>query len=223
MRKYTTKPLDLISSRLTKEDWRILKSLSNPKKIQDFLNQLPFNFERQRETNRSPALVIKKNKAHCFEGALLAAASFWIHGRRPLLLDLTTVPPDFDHVVALFMENGRWGAVSKTNHAVLRYREPVYKNVRELAMSYFHEYFLNDGFKTMRGFSDPFDLSSFSTKLRRFDNAQWIATKEDLYELTLALDNSPHHPVLLPGQERRLRRADEIERKASLLTEYKKW
>lgn len=201
-------------SGLDHKEWQLLKRLSTPAKVQDFLNSLRFNFEKQGETHRSVKGVLKHKEAHCFEGALLACAAFWIQGQKPLILDLKTVRPDFDHVVALFKINGHWGAISKTNHAVLRYREPVYKSIRELAMSYFHEYFLNDGRKTLRSFSKPFDLSKYGN--------EWLITKENLAWLAYELDQSPHTKILSPKQIKGLRRADKIERKAGEAVEYRK-
>ena len=189
-----------------------LKNLSTPVKVQDFLNKLPFNFEKHGETHNSVEVSLKRNKAHCFEGALIAAAALALQGRRPLLLDLVTVRPDFDHVVALFKEGRYWGAISKTNHAVLRYRDPIYKSVRELAMSYFHEYFLNNGKKTLRSFSKPFDLSKLGTN--------WITTEENLADLAYTLDISPHSNILSPKQVRNLRKAEKIETQAGKITEY---
>jgi len=189
----------------------ILKKLNSPSKVQDFLNDLKINFEKDGETCRSPLMTLRTKKAHCMEGALLAAAIFWQHGRPPLLLDLKTTNDDNDHVVALFKEGGRWGAVSKTNHAVLRYRDPIYKNIRELAMSYFSEYFLDSGVKTLRSYSAPFDLSRYGD--------EWLTTKENLWNLTDALDTSKHFPIL-KGNSARLRRADPIEIKAGKLTDY---
>ncbi len=189
-----------------------LKSLNTPRKIQDFLNKLPINFERHGHTVYSPLLVFQKNKAQCLEGALLAAAALWYHGRKPLLLDLKTSNNDLEHVVALFKEDNGWGAISKTNHAVLRYREPVYKTMRELAMSYFHEYFLNTGHKTMRSFSRPFDLRKYGVG--------WIMAKEHLWHISDDLDACPHYPILTPKQIRNLRPADPIEIEAGKLTEH---
>jgi hypothetical protein len=123
---------------------KIFKKLSTPQKIQDFLNSLKFNFEDDGETCMSPRQVLLKGKAHCMEDAMFAAAALEFHGHKPLILDLraTERPYDSDHVVAVFKKFGCFGAISKTNHAVLRYREPIYKSIRELALSYFHEYFL---------------------------------------------------------------------------------
>ncbi len=158
--------------------------------------------------------MLKHDKAHCFEGALLAAAALWIQGRKPLLLDLVTIRPDFDHVVALFEMDGHWGAVSKTIHSVLRYRDPIYKTIRELAMSYFHEYFLASGKKSLRKYSDPYDLS-----LEKID---WLTGTKDLFALAHKLDLSPHHNILTPKQVRGLRKAEEIEVNATCDVEWKR-
>src|SRR3989344_2236389 len=129
----------------TKKEEALLQKLNTPAKVQDFLNSLPFNFERRGETLSSPLFTLRRGTAHCFEGALLGAYILSLHGFRPALVHLEATNDDYDHVVTLFKVRGLWGALSKTTHAVLRYREPIYKNVRELVMSYFHEYFLDDG------------------------------------------------------------------------------
>lgn len=208
------KPLAKEASKLDAKSWTTLKKLSTPSKIQDFINKIPFNFDSEKETYMSPARVLKENKAHCFEGALLAALALWIHGEKPLILDLRTAKGDIDHVVTLFKRNGKWGAISKTNHAVLRYREPVYLDERELVMSYFHEYFLSDGKKTLRRYSNPFDLSKIGTK--------WITDEEELFHLVDLLDESKHFDILSPKQIRNLRKADEIEIKAGKIEEWKR-
>jgi hypothetical protein len=136
-----------------------------------------------------------------------------MHGERPLILDLQSVPTDDDHVVALFRQRGRWGAISKTNHAVLRYREPIYRTTRELAASYFHEYFLDDGRKTLRSYSRPFDCA------RQRDGA-WVAAEDDLRDLADALDTSPHIPLLDRRMIAGLRRADAIEIRAGKHVEW---
>ncbi|TAL50242.1 hypothetical protein EPN81_03260 [Patescibacteria group bacterium] len=198
---------------LTKEEVKILKSLIRPRRVQDFLDTIPINFEEEGDTVLSPRRVLREHRAHCIEGALLAACAFALQGRRPLLLDLTSAHHDDDHVVALFQEQGRWGAVSKTNHAVLRYREPVYRTVGELAMSYFHEYFLHDGRKTLRSYSRPVDLSRF--------HRGWMVEEENLWYIVDALNNAPHTDILRPGQGNALRRADAIEIDAGKLTQWK--
>jgi hypothetical protein len=197
------------------EELKIVRALSTPAKIQDFVNLIPINFSKNGDTLYSPRRVLRERKAHCVEGALLAAAALQRIGHKPLLMDLKTVEGDSDHVVALFKEKNRWGAISKTNHIVLRYREPVYASPRELAMSYFHEYFLDTGKKTMRSFSRPFDLSRNVRK-------DWMIAEDDLWEIALALDDSPHENILAQGQARRLRNADPIEIQAGKIEEWHK-
>ena len=207
-------------SGLDHKDWQLLKSLDTPAKIQDFINSLKFNHEWRGETHRSVKEALRYREAHCFEGALLAATALWIHGYKPLLLDLVADKSDFDHVVAIFSDKGGpasggkvcWGAISKTNHAVLRYREPIYKTARELALSYFHEYFLKNGKKTLRKFSKPFDLSRYGTV--------WVSGDENLAWLAHALDASPHTDILTPKQISSLRKADKVEIEAGEIVEY---
>lgn len=202
-------------SGLNQKETSVFKRLNTPKKIQDFLEKLPINFEPKGDTLMSPRRVLRERTAHCIEGALFAAAVFWFHGEQPLLLDLTAASYDDDHVVALFRKNGHWGAVSKTNHATLRYREPVYRSIRELAMSYFHEYFVNDGEKTMRGYSRPFNVL-------RFGGYDWVTSEEDLWHIAEELNDSPHHQILTRSMLAGLRRADPIERNAGKLTHWRK-
>ncbi len=162
---------------------------------------------------RSPLETLKHSMAHCLEGALLAAAALWYHGEEPLLLDLETTLQDQSHVVALFKRNNRWGALSKTNHAVLRYRDPVYTTVRELALSYFNEYFLNSGVKTMRSFSKPFLLTKFPD--------DWLTTTKPLWHIERALVRSPHEKIAPVRTLRKLRKADVIEITAGKIIEWR--
>lgn len=178
----------------------MLQKLSSPQKIQDFLDTLPINFELSGETYMSPRRVLREKIAHCFEGALFAAAALAYHGKKPLLLDLKSIDTDQDHVVALFKVAGRWGAISKTNHAILRYRDPIYLSVRELAMSYVNEYIMDDGRKSMRSYSAPFDLSVY-------EPSAWITSEEDLVSLVDALNDSKHFPIAPEKTMRRMRRA----------------
>lgn len=199
----------------TREELAILNKLKTPAKIQDFLNSIPANFEPNGDELKSPRRVLRENTAHCIEGALLAAAALRLHGQEPLLMDLKSAASDKDHVVALFRSNGYWGAMSKTNHGVLRYREPIYKTPRELALSYFHEYFLDDGTKTLRSYSVPFDLS-------RFDHHHWMTSEEDLWDIGAALDDARHVPLLPRTHIPRMRKADLIEREMGKMTEWKR-
>jgi hypothetical protein len=201
---------------LTTQEKRMFDKLSSPAKIQDFLNALRINFEKRGPTLYSPRLVLKKRIAHCFEGALLAAAALWYHGEKPLLLDLTPYEPDEGHVLALYRRNGHWGALSKTNHATLRFRDPVYRTIRELALSYFHEYFLNKtGEKTLHSFTPrPFSLLAFGTS--------WVTSEEHLWRIHDAINKAPHARFIPKGNARYIRKADPIERKTGAIVEWKK-
>ena len=206
---------DRLKSVLAPKERRLFDKLSTPQKIQDYLDTLPINFERKSETYMSPSRVVRAKTAHCFEGALFAAAVLAYHGQKPLLLDFRTIPSDEDHVVALFKQYSYWGAISKTNHAILRYREPVYESVRELAMSYFHEYLMWDGRKSLRAYSKPFDLSKYAPE-------RWITADEELFWLVEALDKSRHFPIVPKKNLRLLRRAYPIELQAMKLIEWKR-
>lgn len=194
------------------KEFSIFKRLTSPGKVQDFIDAIPMNFEKKGETCCSPLMALRHNEAHCLEGALLAASIFWCHNQRPLLLDLVSAENDHDHVVALFRAGGRWGAVSKTNHAMLRYRDPVYKSVRELAMSYFNEYFIDSGEKTMKSYSAPFNLARFGQ--------DWLVSEKNLWEIGAALDDSRHYEILEKGMSKKLRPADAIEVKANKIKQW---
>jgi hypothetical protein len=204
--------LDFRHSGLNKSEWSLLSRLDTPAKVQNFLDTIPFNFELSGETIKSVRYSLATREIHCFEGALIAAAALWIQGRPPLLMDLVSLEPDYDHVLALFKQRGKFGAVSKTNHSVLRYRDPIYRDERELAMSYFHEYFLDSGIKTLRQFSIPFDLRKFGTS--------WLISEENLFDLSHALDTSSHKKVISTVEIKGLRKADKILRQVTNLTEW---
>lgn len=202
-------------SPFSKSELAALKKLSTPIKIQDFLDKTPMNWEKRGETYMSPRRALKARKMHCMEGALFAAAALWLREEKPLLLDLKTKGDD-DHVVALYRRNGYWGAISKTNHAALRFRDPVYKTIRELALSYFNEYFRNnDGKKTLASYSaKPFDL-------RRF-GVNWMTDEEDLVSIVDAVDSAPHRQVYPKKNCRFIRPADKMERRAGRFIEWKR-
>lgn len=139
------------------------------------------------------------------EGALLSSVCLMLQNKEPLILSLKVIKDDYDHVVALFKENGYWGAISKTNHVVLGYRDPIYKTIRELALSYFHEYFLvKTGEKTLRGYSKPINLKQFGE--------DWITSSEDLFPIAIKIADAYHFPIIPKRNEKFLRKATEIER-----------
>ena len=198
---------------LSPAEKKIFQKLSTPQKIQDYLDTLPVNYELGGETYMSPRRVLKEKTAHCFEGALFAAAALAYHGYKPLLMDLRTAHTYEDHVITLFKTNRLWGAISKTNHPILRYRDAVYRSPRELAMSYFHEYVESDGKKALREYSAPFDLA-------RLKPARWVTASDDLFWLVERLDKSKHFPIAPKKALRALRDATAFERKAMDVVEW---
>jgi hypothetical protein len=188
---------------LTKEEENILKKLDTPHKIQIFLDNIPRNFEPNGDTCLSPRKVLKENRCHCIEGAMLAYTAFLVQKKKAFILDLTANSNDFDHVIVIFKEEGYWGAISKSNYAVLRYREPIYRTIRELVMSYFNEYIDKVGNKTLRSYSKPINLKKIGYK--------WITAEEDVWEVPNLLIETKHYPVLNKKQIRNLKKADPIE------------
>jgi len=160
---------------LNKQELALYRRLNTPEKIQKYLDDLPYNKERDGETCRGPRRVIRDNTAHCFEGALFGAAALRMNRMEPLILDLESVRDD-DHVIAIYRTNGCWGAIAKSNYAGLRFRSPVYRTLRELALSYFEHYYNLDGEKTLRAYSRPVNLS-------RFDKIGWMTSEEDLWSM----------------------------------------
>ena len=197
---------------LDEAEGRVLRALATPRQIQDYIASLPANFEPDGATLRSVRGVLKHRRAHCLEAAFTAACALWLHGEPPLLMDLTAAKGDADHVVTLFRRGGCWGAISKSNHVWLRWRDPVYRSLRELAMSYFHEY--TDGTrKTLRTYSRAVDL-------RRFAPATWVTNDEDCWDVGAALDDARHYRLISPAQAARLELRDEIEVKAGRILQY---
>jgi hypothetical protein len=198
---------------LTPAEHRAFARLDTAQKLQIFIERLPPNFELRGETTMSPRRMLKARTAHCSEAAIFAAAVFAYHGQPAWLMDLRALPSDDDHVVALFKQRGLWGAISKVNHAVLRWRDPIYRSPRELAMSYAHEYNLNGGKKSLLTYSRPFNLM-------RYAPALWVTASEDLDWLLVALDDSPHLPLAPKGALVQRRRSTRVELKSQDVTEW---
>ncbi len=147
------------------------------------------------------------------EGAMFAAAALEFLGFEPLLVDLRAAKHDFDHVIAVFKQYGGWGSISKTNHGVLRYREPIYRDIRELAVSFFHEYFDGKGRKNLREYSNPVNLL-------KFNKLDWRTSEEDLWDIPYALENTKHFKIITDEQIKNLRKADGIEIKTGKIVEW---
>jgi len=181
----------------TKAELATLRRLSTPERIQRFLDDLAYRAEGDAVC---PRRVLVERRAHCFDGALLGAAALRRLGHPPALLDLRAVRDD-DHVLALFRVDGCWGAVAKSNFVGLRFREPIHRTLRELALSYFEQYFNLDGEKTLREYSAPLSL-------RQFDRLGWESSDQPIPLLNDRLDGLPHRSLLTAAQARRLAAVD---------------
>jgi len=181
----------------TTSESEFIHKFKKPYDIQVFLDSVPYNPSAE---CRSPRKIIAGQKAHCFEGALFAAAMLRELGFKPLIIDMMAENDD-DHVIAVFKIRGCWGAIAKSNTTALKYREPVYRSIRELIMSYFDFYFNTLGDKSLRSYSRPVDLS-------RFDKKRWTQTDSDLEYIGDYLTGITHYPVLDAGYTGQLQRVD---------------
>ncbi len=182
----------------TPAELRKLRSLKNPYGIQTFLDTLPYHLE---DTAWSPRKVLAHQTAHCLEGAIFAAAALRANGYPPLLLDFEA-DHDTDHVIAIYREDGGWGSIAKSNYAGCRWREPVYRTLRELALSYFDTYFNMRRERTLRRYSRP-------VSLRRFDRQHWMTTENPVWFIVYHLFDIKHYPLITTQQGKRLHRVDE--------------
>ncbi len=190
----------------TPRERRILDRLSTPARIQAWLDGLVYRAETPAAC---PRRVMRERRAHCYDGALFAAAALRRIGHPPALLDMRAVRDD-DHVLAVFRVGGRFGAVAKSNFAGLRFREPVFRSLRELVMSYFEEYFNSAGEKTLREYSGLL-------RLAQFDRLGWMFRDEPLQYVSDRLDALRHRRLLTPAMERRLSRVDRRSMDAGML------
>jgi hypothetical protein len=191
---------------------RKFKSFKDPYGVQKFLDDTPYHLA---DTAWSPRAVLREQTSHCLEGAIFAAAALRVLGFPPLVLDFEA-ENDTDHVLAVYRLKGHWGAVAKSNYSGCRYREPVYRSLRELAMSYFNIYFNMRGERTLRTYSRPVNLA-------RFDRLEWMTTEKPIWFIPIYLCDIPHTRLLLPGMSKRLHRVDERLFRAEILGKALKW
>jgi hypothetical protein len=179
------------------EDLRTLRALNTSAKIQKFIDGIEYQYA---DTAWSPLRVLRERKGHCMEGALLAAAALRVNGRPPLLMDLEAVHDD-DHVVAVYRDHGLWGGIAKSNFAGLRFRAPIYRTLRELALSYFEHYYNLRGERTLRAYSLPVNL-------KRLDAQHWMTSEEDVWCVPELLIAAKHYPLFPHRVARALPRLD---------------
>jgi hypothetical protein len=186
---------------------RIFGRLTTPARLQSFLDDLPYSGE---DIYRCPLRVLRDRRGHCYDGAVLAAAALWRMGYPPLILELLPNARDDDHILALFRRDGCWGAVAQSNFSGLRFREPVYRGLRELVMSYFEDFFNVKGEKTLRGYTAPLKLTSFDASL-------WMTRDAAMTEIARGLDRVPKRRILTRGMVLRLSPADKRSVRAGLM------
>jgi hypothetical protein len=194
------------AERFTAAEEAGLARLDTPFKVQEFLDSIPYSEDNR---YRCPRSVLRDRKAHCLDGAVFAAAALRRLGQPPILLDQRAVRDD-DHVLALFRRNGRYGAVAKSNFVGLRFREPVFRTLRELVMSYFESYFNVEGEKTLRAYSLPL-------RLEPFDRLSWVTSDEAMEGIADRLDTIRHFELLTPELERALSPVDPRSMAAGML------
>jgi hypothetical protein len=182
---------------LSPKDLRTLRALKTPVQIQKFLDALPYQYGN---TAWSPQRALRERKGHCLEGSLLAAAALRLNGHPPLLMDLEAVHDD-DHVIALYRERGLWGGIAKSNFAGLRFRAPIYRTLRELALSYFENYYNLRGERTLRNYSGPVNLA-------RLDSQHWMISEEDVWCVPELLIAARHYPLFPDKVAQALPRVD---------------
>lgn len=182
---------------LSSEELRTLRALRTPERIQQFIDAIPYQYA---DTAWSPKRVLRERKGHCLEGALVAAAALRVNGHPPLLMDLEAVRDD-DHVIALYRERGLWGGIAKSNFAGLRFRAPVYRTLRELALSYFEHYYNLRGERTLRAWAGPVNLA-------RLDRLHWMTAEEDVWCVPELLIAARHYPLFPHNVAQRLPRLD---------------
>ena len=177
------------------------RGLESPAAVQEYLDSIPYRAE---ELYRSPLRVMMDGQAHCLDGGIMAALALWRIGFRPLILDLVPAPKsDDDHVLAVFQVEGTWGALAKSNYPNLRYREPVYRSLRELAMTYFEFYFNLRREKTLRAYTRPLDL-------RRFQDPGWMWDEAGLRKVTKRLYSLKPIPLISDASAEQLNLSDEL-------------
>ncbi len=200
-------PIRNFIQRLSPSERHLLKALTTPSKIQGFLDEIPYSTE---SIYRCPVRVFRERKAHCFDGALFAAAALRLLGHPPLILEMVPNGRDDDHLLALYQRNGHWGAVAKSNFVGLRFREPVYRSLRELVMSYFEQFFNVEREKTLRSYSLPLNL-------KRFDRWNWMTSDESLDQISQRLDRIRKISLLTQPMISNLSVVDERSYRAGLL------
>ena len=191
---------------LSPDERKLVRSLSSPVKIQNFLDTLAYSTE---STYRAPLTVLRDRIAHCYDGAVFAAAALAWNDHPPLIVNLFPNSRDDEHLVAIFRRHGCWGAVGQSNFVGLRYREPIHRTVRELMISYFEQYYNVAGEKTLRSYTKQLDL-------QRFDRSRWMTDAKAMDIIADHLESMPKVRLLTPAMARTLAKVDPLSYAAGL-------
>jgi len=192
---------------LNSEERAIVNGLTSPAGVQAFLDSIPYSTD---EFYRCPLRVLRDRTAHCFDGAMFAAAALRRIGYPPLILDMLSNGRDDEHLLALFKDRGCWGAVAKSNFVGLRFREPVYRTIRELVMSYFEQYYNLEREKTLRGYTGPLNL-------KRFDRLNWMTADETMDLIARRTEEIRRVMLIDAEMEKRLSPVDERSYQAGMI------
>ena len=193
-------------SSLSADERKLVRSLSSPIKIQRFLDDVAYSTD---SSYRAPLTVLREHVAHCYDGAVFAAAALAWNNEPPLIMNMFPNSRDDEHLVALFRRNGCWGAVGQSNFVGLRYREPIHQTLRELMISYFEQYYNVAGEKTFRSYTKPLNL-------RKFDRTRWMTDAEGLEVIADHLGSMPQIRLLTPAMVRTLAKVDPLSYAAGL-------
>jgi len=174
-------------------DLHLPPGLDTPAAIQAFLDEIPYSAD---PFYRCPRRVVLDRKAHCFDGAVFAAAALRRLGFPPLLVDMFAWHDD-DHILAVFKIEGHWGAIAKSNYVGLRFREPIHRTLRELMLSYFDDFYNVLREKTLRSYTLPLNLKAF-------DRLRWTIRDEAMEAIAARLDQFRRIPLLTPSMVERL-------------------
>jgi hypothetical protein len=172
------------ASAFTRAERAIVRAHRTPRSVQRWLHQLPYNYERRGKTLRSFRGVVRHGSAHCLEAALAAATILEQHGYPPLFLSLESVDC-LDHVIFVFQEHGRWGAVARSRDPGLHGRKPVFPTFRALARSYLDTYVDLTGRIKAYALADLRDLGSYD----------WRLSTRNVWRVEQWLVDHPHRPL----------------------------
>jgi hypothetical protein len=200
-------PALFFDQNLTGAEREVMAQLNSPGKIHAFLDQLSYSPE---ETYRCPLRVLRDRTAHCFDGALFAAAALWRLGHPPLIMELLPNDQDDDHLLALYKRSGHWGALAQSNFVGLRFREPVYRTLRELVLSYFEQFYNVEREKTLRAYTRPLNLQAF-------DDMGWMVDDRLLEKISERLDQTRRYSLITESMAAELSPVDERSYQAGLL------